>query len=451
MKKAIYLIWLTAIGLASCATDELVENPTRESDGAITFSARAGKSSRAAELTTGNLQSFMVFARMGDVNDLQEGMTMTDWFGGAVEFTRTTDNSVPEAPEDYFVSGKPYYYPNDNSALTFLAYAPKDPSGTVSSTDKGELRITGFTVKDEITEQVDLITEITPAWKESGDGSGVRLGFEHALAKVYVSAAKNGNPDYTFSVAGIKFGNIAKKGDYVRNRFGREADYADDEETPSHEWTVAENDEASYGDIVYTFNPVTVGNSRTALMSGGFAENGDVDPSGAFLMIPQTLKSDVVSTDTQTPDGETYEETVHKLRFTEGVSYIALLVRITGKDNHVVYPHAKGTDNVSQEVNGVKYAWAAFPIASEWAVGHYTDYYVDFTNGAGFIPAEAEGYDIDELGDIIHVDLKYTPVLGTEIRFFETVGGWDQGNENTVGHGYEGVVNVGNIEDPFID
>lgn len=441
MKKFIYLLCLGTLGLASCTQDEWIgEEAYNPTDGAITFRARAFKSTRAAELTTANLQEFSVFAYKGDVDELKPGQTMTDWFGGAVQFSRTTD----ENGLVLFTSQKSYYYPTDGNPLTFIAYAPSNVTG-LTSTPQGELVINEFTVKENIANQEDLITEVTPAWKIDGDGDGVSLYFDHALAKVYVSAAWNNNEEYTYEVVGVKLANIAKTGKYIFNKFGREADFAGDEEVIPHEWTPSE----ALGDITYIFDaPVTIGATQTPLMSGGMDENGEVDNKGAFLMIPQQL------THVKANPEQSDSENVTQLKFQEGVAYVGLLIRIThNKSGDVIYPYAKGTDNVSQEVNGVKYAWAAFPVASTWDIGHFTDYVVDFTDGAGFIPGGAEGYDHfynpDDPENYDHIDLEYKPVLGTAIRFMEEVGDWTNGNQNTLGHTYEGVVNVGGGDDFF--
>lgn len=249
------------------------------------------------------------------------------------------------------------------------------------------------------------------------------LYFEHALTKVFVSGASNSDDRYKYEVAGVKLGNVAKTGSCV----GKQAD----DDTPEgiynkyFKWTV---DEDSYGDYTYIFDePVEIGTEMTPLMT-------NVGEKGSFMMIPQQLKAEILTENPET-------ESVVKLQMKEGVSYIALLVRITyNKTGDVVYPYAEGVDAITETVNDVEYAWAAFPVASKWEMQRFVDYYVEFGNGAGYVAPGA-----DEV-------LEYTPILGPQIYFFEEVCSWDdQGNENTVGQGYEGTVNTGSVEDPFLD
>lgn len=465
MKKAFFLLGLGALTLASCSQEELIRaNQGNENDGVISFQARTGKASRADELTTENLMEFAVFAYKGDVNELQSDEHMTDWFGGSVVFKR---NPVPgDADLNAFRSDKKYYFPTDGTPLTFTAYSPT--SVVARATDQGEIYFDNFTVNDNIEEQIDLLADVAPAYAADLDvldpeNSGIYFLFQHTLSKVFVSAAWNTNEEYSYKVAGIKLGNIAKSGDCAFNRFGREENYdVENEEVPVIEWTASKQ----LGDIVYIFDePVEIGETSTPLMSGGLNEYGSVDKKGAFLMIPQQVTNSAVKTESGTVEGGTAEENVTTLEFKEGVAYVALLIQITHKSGELIYPYKQGTDNVSQEVNGEKFAWAAFPIASNWSAGFFTDYVVDFSNGAGFIPGEAEGYEIifsqadpddpESEDNKVKIELAYRPVLGYDIRFYEMVNTWADGNENTLTHSpsashtYEAVVNASYVEDSF--
>ncbi len=229
---------------------------------------------------------------------------------------------------------------------------------------------------------------------------------------------------------------------------------------PLIEWSAS----SELGDLVYIFDePIEIGESSTPLMSGGINDMGSVDEKGAFLVIPQQVTHSAIAHEDGTVEGGTAQESVTTLEFKEGMAYVALLLRIThNASGDIIYPYAQGTDQVSETIGGVKYAWAAFPIASNWQAGFFTDYVVDLSNGAGFIPGEAEGYtlyldptDHSEDSAQMFVDLRYRPVLGYDIHFMEWVDGWDNGNENTLTHSpssshtYEGAVNSSSVEDPF--
>lgn len=481
MKKSLFMLSAAALTLASCSQEEVLNVATGgRTDNSIAFQANAGKSTRATEFNTANLDAFKVFAYQGsgDVDDLRglyeanDGVVsdddlLTDYFGQAVEFKITEDMYDGEnGTGQLFVSDKPYYWPSDYSWLTFMGYAPTTLAMTANG--YGEMHLDGFTVKENIEDQLDIITTCTPGRRDDtaeDEYPVIPMWFEHALAKVYVSGAVCEDERYTYQVAGVKLGHIYKKGDYTFNKInslalseqqsesGTLGDHKllSDDEHLYHYW---EADESSLGDVTYIFDePITIGTSTTPLMNGGNdEETGSLDKKGCFLMIPQQLDN--------TP-AEEYDENdnVRKYIFDENAAYVALLIRITydmgeGKDPRVVYPYSKGVDNISETIDGVKYAWAAFPVGSLWRASRYTNYTVDFSHGAGFVAPGSEGVDVIEvLGEpSVHKDLDYSPILGGEIRFIEEVADWDQGNGNTVDqiHG-EAVVDEAGFDDAFGD
>lgn len=109
-KTPLMLAAAAALVLASCSQDEpLSVNKGR----AIDF--RSTMDSRADETTNANLTSINVAAFLG-----------SQLFFPTMEFTKGSD--------DFFTSTTEYYWPGDNSALTFYAYSPANPGGTVTLT-----------------------------------------------------------------------------------------------------------------------------------------------------------------------------------------------------------------------------------------------------------------------------------------------------------------------------
>lgn len=452
MKKKLFLMSAIALTLASCSQEDVLDfnRNLQGNDGVISFRARTSKSTRAQDITTESLNEFNVFALKGCVDDLTGNQTLPEFWKGAETFRLNEETG-------YFESETPHYYPTDSHSISFTAYAPTSVAD-VSVNGQGELSIPSFTVNDDITKQVDLIVADCPGnfldkvFDNEYDGA-LPLDFVHALSKVYVSAAMNSNSEYTYKVAGVKFGNIMKSGRYLYNDFDRGADGTDGEEL-NHQWFPVNNE---LGDLEVIFDEPIEIDGDTPLMDG-------FDEKGSFLMIPQQLKSKIVTNDDNDPE---YNNVI-SYSFEEGVSYIALLINImynkpeTGV-NYQAYPYLHGeVDKISQEIDGVKYAWAAFPIGSPWTAGKYIDYKVDFSKGAGFVPPGAgdvqlyiDGqpqYEYDEDGNQIgptYVNFEYKPILGDKIIFTESVGDWNQGDENTVDQQFEGVVNCADMEDPF--
>lgn len=187
--------------------------------------------------------------------------------------------------------------------------------------------------------------------------------------------------------------------------------------------------------------PVKIGAETTPLMDSK-SENG------SFLLIPQQLKHEVsegVEDDSSSP---------RSFVFKEGVSYIALLVRIIhnidADHSEVAYPYAKGVENITVTIDGEKYAWAAFPVGTKWVPGCYVDYFVDFSNGPGFVAPGGcyltiDGFTGEEPTRIL---LDYKPILGGQIIFTEDVNTWNEGTAGTVDNGGETDIDQGDFEDP---
>ncbi|MBD5336101.1 MAG: fimbrillin family protein [Bacteroides sp.] len=451
MKKSLFFLGLTALTLASCSQEDVLSINNRLQDrNAIAFTARTPKTTRANDMTTNGLESFMVYGMKGDINERDEDPSykLTDFFGGAVEFKRVFNTDDEAYPETYFMSDMPYYYPGDGSPLTFVAYAPSDLKN-VTLDDQCKLSFSEFTVNEDITEQLDPVFDCTPNalyYDESGEPNIIYLTFKHALTKVFVSAAWKGSDNpYNYEVAGVKFGNIAVSGNCQYD--DRNCDEEIGEELWWFEWSPGQ----SSNELVYIFDePIEIGESSTPLMSGGMDQE-QPDRKGSFLMIPQQLKAEL----SNTSESAEYNS-VKSYVFKEGVSYIALLLRITrpavqSGEEIVVYPFEQGVANISEEVDGKTYAWAAFPVGSKWTPNCYTDYVVDFSKGAGFVAPGAEGIDEENSVTGERLDLEYTPILGQRIIITEEIGTWDNGDAVTVDHQYEATLNQGTIEDPFLD
>lgn len=447
--KKIVMFGVAALALTSCSQEELLtDRQANGADGLISFRARTGKTTRAQDLTSDNLTSFMVYGYKGtpemDFDEYlyangaggEESVEMTEYFG----WEKFTKDDVT----NYFNSEKDYYYPVDNSWLIFPCYAPADIPGTVDALSTGGIQFNDFSVADNIEEQLDLVADITlNRWAESSDG--VVVNFEHMLSKVYVAAAMNGNDNYTYEVAGVKFGNIHKTGGTCR--FNTPAEWADEEHKNDYDWanagsrsiawTFAEDKEANEELEVIFDDPITINASETKLMDGDAGK-------GSFLMMPQQLANSKVE--------GTEEAETPTLEMKSGVAYIALLIRVTDKAGEVVYPYVKGVDNISKTVNGEKYAWAAFPIDSRWRGNHHTTYTIDFTHGAGFVAPGAEGYEDAYFGD--NINLEYKPILGGKVQVTEAwIREWDNSDidqtHETNSQKYTVSVDVADEEDPF--
>ena len=109
-KISLMALGLSALTLASCSEDEPVAvNRGR----AIDF--RSVIDSRATEVTNANLTDIYAAAFLGE----QE-------FFPVMQFGKGSDG--------FFTSATEYYWPGDNSELTFYDYATENPGATVTIT-----------------------------------------------------------------------------------------------------------------------------------------------------------------------------------------------------------------------------------------------------------------------------------------------------------------------------
>lgn len=225
------------LSLASCSQDEPVDTNRGR---AIDFRPVMGGRSRGAETTNANLSSMNVTAFMGDSE-----------FFPDMEFSRSSDG--------FFKSAQEYYWPGDDSELTFYAYSPSNPGGTVTI-DNTAKKMTDFSPAAEIADQIDFITSSATGKKSVNEESGVELTFNHRLAQIEI-CAKTGNDLYKFEVTGIRIGKPVSTASFD---FG------------TLEWTLG-SDKAIYEETYDT--PKTITSTATSIMGDG----------GNAMLIPQQL------------------------------------------------------------------------------------------------------------------------------------------------------------------
>ena len=186
MKKQLFFIATAALVLASCSQDETIE--VNMSD-AISFRTFVNAQTRAADITTANIEQFNVTAMNGN-NAYFDNVTFTK--------DGTTFNSAT-----------PYYWPAN--ALNFYAYSPIS-SNQVTRTDYKTFGVTPATTPDD---QVDLVYANTnDKTKATSGGTGVVLNFRHTGSKI-VFQVKNTAANMKFEVTGWRVGYLDNAGTFT--------------------------------------------------------------------------------------------------------------------------------------------------------------------------------------------------------------------------------------------
>ncbi len=308
MKKSYFIMALGALALASCSQDEPVS--INESD-AISFRPAIGTISRATETTNANLSEITVASFLGDAT-----------FFPAMQFTKGSDG--------FFTSTPAYRWPGDDSELSFYAYSPETPGGTIDLTPDTKT-LTGFSPAAELGDQIDFITSKATGTRTANEASGVELTFNHQLSQIEVRA-KADSEIYTYKITGIRIAEPVSKGDY---------DFTTDA------WTLG-TDKAIYEDTYTT--PINLSADATSVMGQG----------GNAMLIPQQLTAWDPTTDaTNTAEG----------------AYLAVKLQINTVAGAQVYPFP-----TSPECQ-----WAAIPLNTNWQAGKKYIYTLDLTNGAGYV------------------------------------------------------------------
>ncbi len=316
MKKLFFFSLVAIAIVTSCVKDKVT---IFNSGGAIDFRVAT---TRATDLTTANILKFEATALKG-----------TDNYFSKVEFSRASTS------ETYFNSVNPYFWPTDDSELTFYAYSPVESeltgAGVAVTINNTTKTIADFAPSTTVTDQVDLITAGPATGKKSTkETSGVELTFGHRLSKIMVEA-KNSNTGYTVKVDGVRLVVPNSGGTF---NIG----------TPG--WTL--NSTAATYDHT--------GSSQT--LTGTAADMTVALGCTSFMLVPQALTA---------WDGENDGTN------TAGGAYLALRINLKTSTGTQLYPSTADA-----------YDWAAVGIDTNWEAGKCYKYVLDFTNGAGRVYPE---------------------------------------------------------------
>ena len=294
-----------ALAFTACSSDE----PAEVNHGsAISFRPAL---TRATETTNANLTQINVAAFLG--NSL---------YFRPLAFVKGSDS--------YFESTPTYNWPGDDSELSFYAYAPETPGGTLTMTPDAKT-LTGFSPATDPAQQVDFITSQATGRRSVNESTGVPLTFNHQLSQIEVTA-KSDNTAYTYAITGVRIGNPVSTGDFDFN---------------TSAWTLGTN-KAIYEETYTT--PKTLGSTPVSIM-------GD---EGAMMLIPQTLTAWNHSSDPSNSSGG---------------AYISIKLQINTVDGAQVYPFPSDGDC----------QWAAIELPDTWEAGKKYVYNLDLTHGAGYV------------------------------------------------------------------
>lgn len=361
MKLKLSAVLVSAVLMASCSNSEVVEiNRGNE----ITFNTHV---SRAADITTGNLNAFKVWAIWPS--------TGTNLIDGVV--------ATKESGKSYFSLERAVFWANDVTQLNFWGVAPTTIDGI--SVTSASTSISDFKPDAKnLSAQKDLVV----AYKEQErtNTTNVALNFYHALSQIEV-LAKAGVDDAketkSVKIKGAWIMNVLPEGNLSMTG----GKHTDDSWRPVFDWR-AKGTKTFYGKE-FT-NPVDLTHGLSYLLA---SENANSN----MLLVPQELDTwNIASDDKETnPNKGAYlvflcrVEATHDGALHEGASDPSVKVE-GGKHTHQMFPYT-GAWNEDQ------YGYTCVPINTKWEPGKKYVYTLTFcgqTSGAGIYPPASDLKDL---------------------------------------------------------
>lgn len=378
MKKNLLFAALAASVMVSCSNDDIVD--VNHGEG-IAFRASLDRALTRANAT--NLENLNAF-------------NVTAIGNGQNYFT-----NMPVTSEDKGSTWKPahtYYWPSYD--LSFFAYAPQEPGGTVSIDNNGK-KITGFSPSQKVSEQKDLVVSYNTGNKKNNEEKGVAMNFKHALSQIEVKA-KCSNEKIKIEVRGVKLVNAAATADFTFPNEVTNTNYT----LTQDKWSnLQEKDDHSKAYMITGKDKVELKAVAQSIMFG----------DDNFMLIPQKL---IKWDGTESKNG----------------AYLSVLCRIYSLDDGnetLLYPRPTENDNKDG-----KYAFAAVAIDTDWEPGKKYTYTLNFCGdggGAGEIdpnPGPVDPTDPTEP----EIDKKPgtggEEILGKPIKFTVTVDNWVDKSED---------------------
>lgn len=372
MKKFFFFAAIAAIGLASCSSDETIASQATSESNEISFRPFTTGLTRAVDITTANLTSFVVNAMVAGGE--------TPYFSNAT-YTGTSGGT--------FTCTDKHYWPSEGS-LDFYAYAPASNDQVTAYTNYKT-----FTVQPSATaaEQVDLVYAATKGKNKAANAAGVELNFRHTESKVLIKLYNSNASSIDVEVRDASICNVKNSGVFTfadTNTDGNNTGSGTTLTTSTWDVSAASSTNYIQTDASSTKYNVVLGNA--------------VQVGEDWILIPQTF---TYATE--------YSAAAAGSEFTAPCIKVNLKIK-----NHATSAYIVGAASGTND----GYITALWPLKADptaWVPGKRYTYTVDLAGG---------GYH--ETNTDANADLD--PVLeGTEIKFVSvTVDDWSDADDVTV-------------------
>lgn len=355
MKKNYWILAAAAVALAACSNDDTIAvNQGIEEANTINFSTIVEGQTRAAGITTANLESFYVTANRGE--DIYFGAT-------PVEFVK--DGSTTS-----YRSATKYYWPSEGK-LDFYAFAPAT-SATFTRTDSTEFSITPAATP---ADQVDFVYGVVRQQDKTTGGNGVALNFRHAMSNVIIQL-KNTSTDKSVTVADVAIGYILPTGAFA----------------PAFKT-------AAGSEIGFCTNGTGISNVTAASETGYYIVPGAWAATGDRTSYTQTATTTAYTANTTTatalpadmilvPQTLVYPGAYSEATAGSGYNGACITVQLKIQDAQGHYLAGTASNTVT----------AMWPLAAtQWLPGHKYTYTLDLAGGGYYTTNQDNDVDLDPI------------------------------------------------------
>lgn len=392
MKKRFFFMALSALALASCSNDEMIDVKQNN----IKVSATTAVSTRAGAVstTTNNFGNFKLWAYTTDTKQLYIEK----------EFNKFDSNGNSDKNWNGSTISTPYFWP-DNS-LSFYAVSPSTTTVNFSA----DAQVIENYVPDGAT---DLLYAVNKGESENETNTAVSMNFRHALAQL-VFRARNENNYIGVDVVGVRVAQVYSKNTLTLTGITDNTNTTSTEvETPTNAWgvwgstpsevTTYEAEIKPIYDLSTLNRPIFI--TKNTEDSHYFKDNSYVPQEYGLYVLPQALAHWNPSTDSDLTSATTPK------------AYFLVKCRVWNK------PTGEETVNDNPIFlwgDAETYKEVAIPVVKEgvedaaWKQGKKYAYTFVFGEGAGYVPPtdpndpDADPDEEDIPGDPVLVPIDVT-------------------------------------------
>lgn len=351
MKKSMYLVAATAVALASCSTDELVQ----QKDGSeINFSVVADNDSRAATVYCNN--------------NLMKGFNLYAGYNNGSWSTFIEEDYVTVLENGKCTQTETRYWPETGNLTFFgLVNTPANEFTTMIPASNATSEVVwgaevpvvkDFTPDTDVTKQTDLLYAVAAGCTKAA--APVQMNFRHALSQIEFRA-KNQNPQLHVVIDAVRVGQTDAQGTYSLPSESTVPNYeTHDQSTQVDDYVKGTwSDVKGKADYLVEFNSVAVPYSEGAVQNLTISNDGAELNNNSLLLIP-TMEDGEATTPWTPANAATYDGT-----------YLAIYCTIY---NVAGAEYVEGSD-----VAVLHKGWAVIPVSFKWKQGKKYIYTFNFS------------------------------------------------------------------------